>query len=73
MSRCRSCNCILSDFELTRKSVVTGEYFDLCGACFATIRDDVHYRERIDLKDNSDDYENSSEDRLDNLDYLQYP
>ena len=62
MSRCRACNCILSDYEMTRKSAVTGEYYDLCGTCSATIKDTVHYRERIDLKDNSDDYENSSED-----------
>ena len=70
MSRCRACDCILNDYELTRKSAVTGEYYDLCGSCFATIRNDVHYRERIDLKDNSDDVELSDEDRLDNLDYL---
>ena len=70
MSRCRSCDCILSDYEMTRKSAVTGEYYDLCGHCFSTIRSEVHYRERIDLKEISDDCDNSSEDSLDNLDYL---
>lgn len=73
MSRCRACNCILNDFELTRKSTVTGEYFDLCGACFATIRDTVHYKERLDLKDNSDDLEEFEHEGLDKLDILQYP
>lgn len=56
MSRCRSCNCILNDYEMTRKSTITGEYFDLCTACFSTIRADVHFKERLDLKDNSDDF-----------------
>lgn len=57
MSRCRACDKVLNDYEMTRKSAVTGEYYDLCGACFSTIRTDVYYRERLDLKDNSDDEE----------------
>lgn len=54
MSRCRACDCILNEYELTRKSAVTGEYYDLCGTCFATIKDAVHYKERIDLMHEED-------------------
>lgn len=32
--RCAACDCKLSDFESTRKSNTTGEYFDLCNKCF---------------------------------------
>jgi hypothetical protein len=48
--RCRACNCELTDFESTRKSIMTGEYFDLCNSCFATIRDDIYAIERYDLE-----------------------
>lgn len=64
MSRCRACNVILSDFEMTRKSTVTGEYYDLCSHCFGYIKHTVHSKERLDLKDISDDYEESDEEGL---------
>jgi len=64
MSRCRACDVILSDYEMTRKSTVTGEYFDLCNKCFGCIKHDVHSKERLDLKDISDDFEESDEDTL---------
>lgn len=64
MSRCRSCDVILSDYEMTRKSTVTGEYFDLCNKCFGYIRHDVHSKERLDLKDISDDVEESDEENV---------
>lgn len=48
--RCRSCDCNLTDFESTRKSMTTGEYFDLCNSCFSTIRDHVWAIERYDLE-----------------------
>ena len=64
MSRCRACDVILNDYEMTRKSSVTGEYYDLCSHCFSYIRHDVHSRERIDLKDISDDFEESDEEGL---------
>ena len=32
--RCQACDCELSDFESTRKSLETGEYLDLCNKCF---------------------------------------
>ena len=32
--RCVACDVELTDFESTRKSVTTGEYVDLCNACY---------------------------------------
>jgi len=32
--RCRACNKILEDSELTRKDV-NGDFLDLCGTCFS--------------------------------------
>ncbi len=64
MSRCRACDCILSDYELTRKSAVTGEYYDLCNHCFSYIKSDVYFKERIDLQDNSDEFEEIDEEGL---------
>lgn len=52
--RCQSCDKGLSDFESTRKSAVTGEYFDLCNHCFSTIREELQYKERYDLINVSD-------------------
>lgn len=31
---CRCCDCLLSDFESTRKNADTGEYLDMCDKCF---------------------------------------
>lgn len=39
--RCLSCDKNLNDKESTRKSIVTGEYLDLCDPCFSTISDEV--------------------------------
>jgi len=33
--RCRSCDSILSDFELLRKCKVSGDFLDLCGTCYS--------------------------------------
>ncbi len=32
---CQACDCVLNDYESTRKSLITGEYYDLCDDCFA--------------------------------------
>lgn len=53
--RCISCNCVLTDFEATRRGVNTGDYIDLCNKCFATIADDIEVFEREDLKDDADE------------------
>lgn len=41
MSRCIACDKILTDYELTRKSVETGEFIDLCSGCYKHIKDDL--------------------------------
>lgn len=57
MSRCYACDKILNDYEMTRKSAVTGQYLDLCNACYSTIRGQIHTKERPDLLTESDSYE----------------
>jgi hypothetical protein len=60
--RCLSCNKILSDFESTRKSALTGEYLDMCNHCFSEIAYDVDTIVREDLRedetlDEDDDFD----------------
>ena len=52
--RCRCCDVALTDYEATRKSVTTNEYYDMCNRCFLTIKDDLLYKDRIDLMSSSD-------------------
>ena len=47
--RCCACNKNLSDFESTRKSIVTGEYVDLCNGCFSGVG--IVSQDREDLRD----------------------
>lgn len=37
---CRSCDTLLTDFETSRRSLVTGEYIELCQQCFVSIKGD---------------------------------
>jgi hypothetical protein len=63
--KCQSCDCLLSDFETTRKHAITGAYLDLCNKCFKDIpvliptidRKDLIKEEEID-----DDYFENNED-----------
>ena len=48
--RCIACNKNLNDFESTRKSVVTGEYIDLCNTCYHSVEQDIPSNERDDLR-----------------------
>lgn len=59
--RCLSCNCVLSDFEATRKSERTGEFLDLCNHCLDTIREDIIVLEREDLRSEKESYEDEVE------------
>ena len=52
--RCISCNVALTDYESTRKSLVTNDYFDMCNSCFKTIKNDLAYRDRLDLISSND-------------------
>ena len=39
--RCLACNKVLSDFEATRRSLISGDFMDICNACYTNIEDDV--------------------------------
>ena len=52
--RCISCNVALTDYESTRKSLVTNDYFDMCNSCFKTIKNDLAYIDRLDLISSND-------------------
>lgn len=58
--RCVACNCVLTDFEATRKGVNTGEYIDMCNKCYSTIANDIDVIERKDLLE--DGYEDEIEE-----------
>ncbi len=60
--RCKACNKELTDFEATRKSSATGEFFDLCNTCYKYIKEDTEVIERPDLME--------FQDYLDNEDLL---
>jgi hypothetical protein len=53
---------VLNDFEATRKSVMTGEYLDMCSKCYDTIKEDIHAEERYDLYDGDEDEQTDGED-----------
>lgn len=48
--RCKACDCVLTDFEATRKSKESGQYVDLCNHCFDSIKGSFPVVEREDLK-----------------------
>lgn len=50
--RCQCCDKLLTDYEATLKSAVTGEYLDICIDCIDLgDREDFALIERHDLKD----------------------
>jgi len=61
--RCLSCDCILTDYEATRKSAHTNQYLDLCNSCFRYIEDDMETVDRPDLE--HEDGETDDDDTLD--------
>ena len=60
--RCYCCNNLLTDYESTIKSINSNDYLDMCLKCLKTVKEDVLYRDRIDLL--------SSED-IDGLNYIE--
>lgn len=56
--RCLSCNAVLTDFEATRKSVLTNEYTDLCNNCFSSVSEYILTIERTDLAHDEDEADN---------------
>ena len=51
---------MLTDYESTIKSANTNDYLDMCLKCLKSVKEDVLYRDRIDLLSSSD---------VDDLDY----
>lgn len=41
--RCAACDVELTDIDTSRKSTITGKYYDLCTRCFDSIRDQVTF------------------------------
>jgi len=39
--KCRSCDCFLSDYEATIRSVYTREYLNMCKVCLESIKTDL--------------------------------
>ena len=38
--RCIACDRLLSDFESTRRSLMSGEFMDLCNKCYYNIEEE---------------------------------
>jgi len=55
--RCKACDVLLTEYEATRKTVMTGEYIDLCNNCFRYIQEDVEVVDRPDLRHLQDEVE----------------
>ena len=52
--RCKACDKLLTEYEATRKSIVTNEFLDLCNTCYNYIKDDVYTidnQENINIHD----------------------
>lgn len=42
--KCRSCDCILTDLEASKKYYgTTDQYIELCSSCFSEVKDDFLY------------------------------
>ncbi len=68
--RCLRCNAALTDYEATRKSVLTNEYTDLCNNCFASVSEYILTVERSDLahdEDEAKDYDSINNSDMDIL------
>ena len=59
--RCLSCNCVLTDYEATRKSAHTNMYIDLCNSCFSDVQYDMDTIERPDLEHEDADVEDDDD------------
>ena len=52
MSRCRSCDRVMNDFEMTRRYAESLEFVDLCNKCISTIPNFPPTVDREDLAHN---------------------
>jgi hypothetical protein len=65
--RCVACNKNLNDFESTRKSIVSGEYLDLCNTCFHQVEQDIPAKERDDLRSEEETFDDDTDELVDPL------
>tara|TARA_R100001530_G_scaffold134678_2_gene110037 strand:- start:380 stop:562 length:183 start_codon:yes stop_codon:yes gene_type:complete len=47
--KCLACDKVLSEFESTRRSLMSGEFMDLCNRCYSNIEEDAPALTRSDL------------------------
>lgn len=59
--RCRACNCILSDEEMTIKIPNTNTYQDLCFVCTAKSTEDVYEDDLLYLSSSIEEFPESLE------------
>jgi len=52
--RCYCCDTLLTDYESTLKSVNTNDYLDICLRCLKSVKDDIMYKDRVDLLSSED-------------------
>lgn len=52
--RCYCCDALLTDYESTLKSVNTNDYLDICLRCLKSVKDDIMYKDRVDLLSSED-------------------
>ena len=70
---CTICDALLSEFEATRRDARTGDYLDLCQACFNDLKSLIPTRDRKDLlrqSDIDDDFEDEHRGLYNN--YIDY-
>ena len=61
MSRCVSCNCILTSREMTIKGALSGHFLDMCKSCLKDA--DIDYEENPVLSDSDAPYEFEEEEK----------
>lgn len=52
MSRCKACNNVMSDMEMRRRDVLTGDFSDLCTECLTEsdeTREVLNFDEVVDI------------------------
>jgi len=47
--KCLACDKVLSEFESTRRSLMSGDFMDLCNKCYSNIEEDAPALSREEL------------------------
>lgn len=61
--KCAACDGNMSNLDTSRKSPVTGRYYDLCKRCFETIKDQVEWTENPRFSEEEDYGEDSEQNK----------